>query len=508
MEGNIRKVVFIMTDSQRKDMVGCYGNPHMRTPNIDRLAEEGIRFEKAYTAQPVCQPARAGLFTGQYPRSTGGWTNSMGIGQDVQHIGQRLNDHGIHTAFIGKWHLDGGDYFGMGRCPEGWDKEYWYDMRNYLEELTPEERVLSRDQNIIFKQGVEEAFTYGHRCSNRAVDFLEKHHDEDFFLVVSYDEPHQPFLAPTHYAESYNDYFIPITEGHYDTLENKPQHHKVWAGLKKDQARRSEEAITNQTKSGKLGRDPIYFGCNSFADAQIGRVVDAVKKHAPDALIIYTSDHGIFFGEHGLWCKGPAMYDEITNIPLIMSCKQWEEKGIVDNNPVSHIDLAPTIFEFMGVPIPKMFMGSSIKDQILTKKRVKDYVFMEFGRYEVDHDGFGGMQLIRAIFDGRHKLVLNLLTSDELYDLEKDPSEINNLIEDEAYKEIRNKLHNALLDEMNRSRDPFRGYYWENRSWREDATEPTWDYTGMTRQKENEEYEPRQLDYMTGLEMAQAVRGK
>ena len=139
---------------------------------------------------------------------------------------------------------------------------------------------------------------------------------------------------------------------------------------------------------------------------------------------------------------------------------------------------------------------------------MKDYVFMEFGRYEVDHDGFGGMQLIRAIFDGRHKLVLNLLTSDELYDLEKDPSEINNLIEDEAYKEIRNKLHNALLDEMNRSRDPFRGYYWENRSWREDATEPTWDYTGMTRQKENEEYEPRQLDYMTGLEMAQAVRGK
>ena len=196
---NIRKVVFIMTDTQRKDMVGCYGHPQMKTPYIDALAEEGIRFDRAYSAQPVCQPARAALFTGLYPHSTGGWTNSMGIGQDVQHIGQRLTDHGIHTAYVGKWHLDGGDYFGMGRCPDGWDAQYWYDMRTYLEELTPEERIASRDPNTIHTVGVEKSFTYGYRCTNRAIDFLEKHHAEDFFLVVSYDEPQDPYLAPEAY---------------------------------------------------------------------------------------------------------------------------------------------------------------------------------------------------------------------------------------------------------------------------------------------------------------------
>ncbi len=162
----------------------------------------------------------------------------------------------------------------------------------------------------------------------------------------------------------------------------------------------------------------------------------------------------------------------------------------------------------MGVPIPKMFVGQSLKEQIRTGKRVKDHICMEFGRYEVDHDGFGGIQIVRAIFDGRYKLVINLLTSDELYDLQDDPYEVNNLIENTKYEAIRNKLHNALLEEMNRTRDPFRGYYWEDRPWRTDSAEPTWSYTGFTRQKENEEYEPRQLDYTTGLEMKEAVRSK
>lgn len=499
-----RKVVFIMTDSQRKDMLGCYGNKKMHTPHLDTLASQGVRFEQAYCVQPVCQPARAGLFTGQYPHSTGGWTNSMGIGQDVQTVGQRLVDHGIHTAYIGKWHLDGGDYFGMGRCPEGWDPKYWYDMRCYLDELTPEERVLSRKASTIHNPGVEENFTFGHRCSNRAIDFLKNHNQEDFFLVISYDEPHDPFLAPERYGVLHKDHEIPVTPGHLDDLEHKPQHQKVWAGLHKDETKRSAKAleIANQPR-----KATDYLGCNSFVDDEIGRVLEAIETYAPDTLIIYTSDHGNFFGEHGLWAKGPAAYNEITNIPLIIKHKQLDS-GAVDYYPVSHLDLAPTIFDFMGVPIPKMFMGNSLKPQLLDGKRVNDYVFMEFGRYEVDHDGFGGMQLLRAIYDGRYKLVINLLTSDELYDTQIDPYEVNNLIESEAHIEIRNKLHNALLDEMNRSRDPFRAYYWEDRPWRTDATHPTWDYTLMTRQKENEDYEPRQLDYRTGLEMKEASRKK
>ena len=142
------------------------------------------------------------------------------------------------------------------------------------------------------------------------------------------------------------------------------------------------------------------------------------------------------------------------------------------------------------------------------KVKTNDEVFIEFSRYEIDHDGFGGFQPMRAIYYGRYKLVINLLTSDELYDQEKDAAEMHNLINTEKYAGIRDKLHNKLLDWMNTTRDPFRGYYWERRPWRIDARPATWDYTGMTRQRENEEYEPRQLDYSTGLEIKEAARRK
>ena len=113
-----RKIVFIMTDTQRVDMLGCYGNAGVVTPHLDGMAREGIRFTSAYTCQPVCGPARAAIFTGTFPHSNGSWANCMPLGDNVKTIGQRLRDNGIHTAYVGKWHLDGGDYFGLGRCPE------------------------------------------------------------------------------------------------------------------------------------------------------------------------------------------------------------------------------------------------------------------------------------------------------------------------------------------------------------------------------------------------------
>lgn len=198
-----KKVILIMTDTQRTDMLGCYGNSAMHTPNLDSLAAEGMLFEKAYTTQPVCQPARSAIFTGSYPHSCAGWSNCMGLSDNVQNIGKRLTDQGIHSAYIGKWHLDGGDYFGLGVCPDGWDEAYWYDMRCYLEELTEEERYISRQVESIEKYNIKEEFTYGHRCTDRAVDFLKNHQEEDYFLVVSYDEPHGPHLCPQKYTDLY-----------------------------------------------------------------------------------------------------------------------------------------------------------------------------------------------------------------------------------------------------------------------------------------------------------------
>ena len=140
------QVVVIMTDSQRKDMLSCYGNPEMKTPSLDRLSHEGVRFERAYTCQPVCGPARAALFTGTFPHNNGSWANDLPLGANIRHIGQRLSENNILAGYIGKWHLDATDYFGSGRCPEGWDPGCWYDMRNFLEQFTPEQRKALRNE--------------------------------------------------------------------------------------------------------------------------------------------------------------------------------------------------------------------------------------------------------------------------------------------------------------------------------------------------------------------------
>jgi uncharacterized sulfatase len=165
--------------------------------------------------------------------------------------------------------------------------------------------------------------------------------------------------------------------------------------------------------------------------------------------------------------------------------------------------------DFFGLQVPKVFDGRSLLPVLTDPQHtVNDHVFIEFGRYEIDHDGFGGFQPIRCVFDGRYKLAINLLSADELYDLDADPQETINLIASSDHHEVRDRLHDVLLDWMNTSRDPFRGYYWERRPWRGDARPATWDYTGMTRQREHEEYEPRQLDYATGLEIKEATRPK
>jgi arylsulfatase A-like enzyme len=496
--GKAKRVIVIMTDTQRTDMLGCYGSPGVQTPHLDRLATEGVRFAKAYTCQPVCGPARSAMFTGTFPHSNGSWANSIALGDNVKTIGQRLQDQNIRAAYIGKWHLDGSDYFGLGRCPVGWDPDYWYDMRNYLEELSPEDRLRSRETSINRDERLTKEFTFGHRCSNRAIQFLAEHDMEDFFLVVSYDEPHHPFVCPRPYSETYRDYRFPKSANVWDTLEGKPEHQRVWAGERLFEDKDALEITPAD-----------FMGCNSFIDYEIGRVVAAIDRYAPDALVIYTSDHGDFLSSHSLSGKGPAMYEEIAHIPFIVRWPGRAPAGQVCSHPVSHIDLSPTIMDAMGLSIPRVMEGRSMLQMVESPEtRLNDVIFMEFGRYEIDHDSFGGFQPIRACFDGRYKLVINLLTSDELYDLEEDPQEMVNLIGSAGHVEIRDRLHDRILEWMNETRDPFRGYYWERRPWRADARQATWRYTGMTRQRENPEYEPRQLDYSTGLEMTAATRQK
>ena len=292
----------------------------------------------------------------------------------------------------------------------------------------------------------------------------------------------------------YKDYEFPKNPAVYDTLEGKPSYQKVWAA----------ERWQGDRENLKI-RQAHFFGCNSYVDELIGKVVDAAPK---DAMIMYTSDHGDLLQSHCLFAKGPAAYDDVTRIPFIIRHPKGKV-GVYDKEPVSHISVTPTILEYFGVPIPRQLQGESILNTALDlEANAAEYTFMEFNRFELDHDHYGGFQPMRAVTDKRYKLSINLMSEDEFYDLEQDPYELNNLINDPAYAAERDRLHDALCDRMCRDRDPFRGYYWECRPWRKDAKAPNWRYRGWTRQRENEEYEPRQLDFVNGLPMIHAQRKK
>lgn len=489
----MNQVILIMTDTQRKDMLSCYNERlDMNTPFMDDIAKGGIMFNNAYTTQPVCGPARSALFTGTFPHTNGSLGNSMALSQSSKTIGQRLTKAGVKTGYIGKWHLDGGDYFGDGMCPDGWDPDYWYDMRNYLDLMSDDDRLRSRQAERIFTEEVTPSFTYAHQCSDKAIDFIEKHKNEDYFLVVSYDEPHHPFLAPSQYFEMFKDR-AHTSYGNVDVdLSNHPEHIQLWS-----------KSVGKTNPSAHL-----LMGCNAYVDKEIGRVVEAINKDANDACVIYTSDHGAGLGSHGLSDKGPAFYDEIANIPFLVRWNNKINPKQVSDNPVSHVDIVPTVLDIFGQDQPKSLEGKSLLPELLGGDKTNDQVFMEFTRYEVDHDGFGGFQPMRGVTDGRYKLTVSLMTSDELYDTKNDKGEMVNLINSPEHIEIRNRLHDAILNFMNETRDPFRGYYWERRPWRSDASEASWDYTKMTRQKYTEDDEVGQLDYATGLPITEFIRVK
>ena len=490
-----RQVIFILGESVRADMLNCYRQTGLRTPSLDRLAAQGMRFERAYNCQPVCAPARSAIWTGLYPHTNGVWGNSMPLGDTTHTIGQRLHDRGIHTALIGKWHLDGVDYFGTGRAPAGWDPDDWYDMRDYLFELSPEDRRRSRNPETGQDPSWTADMCFAKRCTDRALRFLDNHQGQEFMLAICYDEPHDPCLCPKEYSNAYEGFVFPRSPNVDDPLTAKPEEQRIWAGPR---LHASQPPV----------RDKQFFGCHTFVDAQIGRLLDQIEKSAPGALVIYTSDHGVFLESHRLTDKGPAMYDEITRVPFLVRWPGHTPAGSVNTHLLSHIDIAATIMEFWGIPPAPTLEGKSVLNSFRDPAApARDTVFIEWGRYEVDHDGFGGYQPIRCICDGRYKLSINLNSGDELYDLDSDPGELTNLIDSPPHASVRNGLHDQLLSWMNESRDPFRGYYWGHRPWRPDFPQ-TWQFFGMTRQRKSDGYLPVELDYETGLPVTQFTRPK
>jgi len=485
-----KQVILITGDTQRRDMLECYYGNNVRTPNFDKLASEGVLFERAYCADPVCTPARSAIFTGTYPHTNGAWSNGQAMGDNIANIGQRLSKHSIHCVHIGKWHLDGGSY-GYGAAPDGWDPEWWFDNRNYIEGLSDNERLMVRSPKNISK--VDEEICFAHQNTQRALEFIEKNNDDDFLLVVEYEEPHHPWMAPEPFASMFDNDDLTLDDDAYKKLdENKPELHRLWA-----------ENFQSGIPDGFIWQKKRFLSCNAYLDYEIGRLIESIDSKYPDALIIYTADHGFSLGNRGgMYDKGPASYEEITGIPLIIRKNGMIPAGTRYPKPVSHIDLTPTILDFMGCDISPVLAGKSMMP-ILKNPDVefKSEVFIEFGRFTTPHDGFGGFQPYRACVSEEYKLCINLLDTDELYNLKDDPAELTNLIESPEHTAVRNQLHDRIIEWMNETRDPFRGYHWERRPWRMDANPASY-HGGCKRETPGDPgFYPAALDYNTGLPM-------
>jgi uncharacterized sulfatase len=503
-----RQAVLFLIDTQGANCVGCYaGEPGLKTVNVDALAERSVRFDRAYTASPVCGPARSAIFTGLYPHSNGVLGNSMAPHTDCPTIGQRLSDAGIRSGYVGKWHLDGTDYFGSGEAPPGWDPAVWFDGRNYLDSLPDQEsRDLSRRElgpEEVRANNITAEFTHAHRSVDRAIDFIRRHRNEDFFLVVSIDEPHHPFICPEPFVSSFDNFLLPVGPSADDPLTNKPREQREWAEVAEG-FRRKHLRI----KEGKASvHMPRYFACNSYCDFEVGRVLAEIDAQIPEALVVYTSDHGEMFGAHRISGKGPVVYEEITRVPLLVRWPGRAPEAARAAAPVSHVDLVPTFLEYFGVPVPALLQGNSLLGIAQDPSRQSsEPIFIEFNRFEVDHDGFGAFFPQRCIFDGRYKLAVNLLDTDELYDLSADPAEIHNLIHDPAHAAVRDRLHDAVLDWMNRTRDPLRSPHWGRRDWRDVSASA---FRGPTRPRPGDEaYFPTTLLYETGRPIEKLVYDK
>ena len=453
--------VLIMTDTQNRGMVGAYGRPGADTPNLDRLAADGVRFDRAYTTCPLCTPARSAIFSGIHSMVNGAWANNLPTYPTIPLMGTIFRHYGYRAAYAGKWHLDGSGYFGDGVPGGGFEPEWWYDGKRYARDIGPKMFQAYRQAKTpedLRQAGFSENNIWGHRVADRALDFLAQAGDQPFVLVASFDEPHGPSVAPPEYWESFDPESLTMPPNFGAATQGKPrlqQIHRKHCGIDPEQWPRYRD------------KQRCFHACNAYIDREIGRVIEAVEKFGDDdTMIIYTSDHGDMQGAHGLCTKGPMMYEETTNVPFVIRAPGGASQAI-SQSLVSHLDILPTMLDFAGLPCPETLQGISLRPTLEKPSAPsRETALLSFNRFAINHDDWGEFYPIRCLTDGRYKLAINLLDTDEFYDLAEDPHEMANRIDDPGCAAERDRLHDELLAEMDRIRDPFRSWHWGSRSWR------------------------------------------
>lgn len=440
-------ILLIHADQHRFDCVGVNGHPLVQTPNIDRLAAEGINFTQAYTPTPVCVPARNSLMHGTWATrhlSIANWDTEAPRPPEtgLPTFSRVLRDAGYTLGCVGKWqvhptrspldyefhtYVDEKDY-DTWRATQGFPPhprpDRWFGALD--PHVTPEDSRLGWGATHVIRQ-LENAVQ----------------NSQPFFMRWDPGEPHLPHIVPEPYFSMYPPENIAPWPSYPDPLEGKPyiqaQQRRTWK-------------LDNWTWADWSQVVSRYLGQISLLDAQLGRVLATLDRLglAENTLVVYTTDHGGLCGGHGMIDKHYVMYDDVVRVPLVARWPGQIAAGNVCDAFVTHgLDLAATFCDLAGATLPETFQGQSLAPLFYgAQDNGRDSIFaMYFGNQF-------GLYSQRMVRDRRWKYVWNATAEDELYDLVTDPGEVTNLATDLACRSELVRLRHRIVAWIESTHDP------------------------------------------------------
>jgi iduronate 2-sulfatase len=432
-----RNVLFIATDDMNNDL-GCFGHPLVKSPHIDRMASDGIRFNKAYCQMPFCSPSRTSVMTGLGPDATGIYelqTHFRTTIPNVVTLSQHFRRNGYYAARVGKiYHygnpgqigtdgLDDKESWDHVVNPKGIDKDEEPVLTNY----TPQ-RGLGSSLSFYSSPATDEKHTDG-MVAEETIALMEKHRDEPFFLGAGFYRPHCPFIAPSKYFDMYPLSAVGTVPFHPVELEIAPK----WAyftnppnwGLNEHQMREVRRA---------------YYASISFVDANVGKLLNALQRLgiAERTTVVFWSDHGYNLGEHGQWMK-QSLWEPSARTPMLISGAGVEARGKACHRTVELLDLYPTLTSLCGLSRPAHLQGASLEPLLRDPQTEWDRP----GISQVRRNNQGGFVHGYSIRTERYRYSMwdEGREGEEFYDYARDPREMNNLVRVEG-------PHRAIQQQM------------------------------------------------------------
>jgi len=471
-------ILWICTDQQRYDTIGALGNPYVSTPNLDRLATEGVAFTHAYCQSPICTPSRASFLTGRYASTVHNNRN----GNDyfpgrATLVTKLLADAGYDCGLIGKLHLagafqrieprtdDGYRYWQYSHAP----RDDWPQGHDYADWVREQGEILGELTKS--PDGVPAALHQTTWCAEKTIEFINEERDGLWLTSVNIYDPHPPFNPPAEYRAMFDPAEMPgplfresdlaqqarlealdfQSKGrHPDDLDIKnpiiPMPPKL--GLEED------DSIGGQRDAGTL--QAAYYAMIKLIDDQVGRILEALEESGQrdNTLVIFMSDHGETLGDHGLIQKGCRFYEGLVRVPLIISWPGHVRQGVRGDALVELTDIAPMLLELAGEPVPGEMTGKSLWPMLSGEQAPdhhRDFVRCEYYDALDQPDATHGTMYR----DGRYKLnVYHGHNLGELYDLQEDPDEYVNLWDDPAHQMLKLDLMQRSFDASMLAMDP------------------------------------------------------